>query len=695
MRPYQPALNWLLAFVFVVSSQSHVKAQDARSPIADKWAVVIGIGEFADPNTPKLKYAAKDAQDFYNYLVDPKRGRFAKDHVRLLLNRDATKVNILDALGDQFLPFAAMPDDLVVIYLSTHGSPAGADIRGVNFVVAHDTELRRLYATGINLPDLLKTIKDRVHTKRILLCLDTCYSGAGAPDSGKGLVRTNIDGPEIAQGIGSLVIASSSPDQRSWESDSLRNSYFTKYLIDALGKADGMVSINQAFESMRNQVQADVLHDKGQLQTPTLSGKFEGPNLIIGAPPHVVRRAPAIASLPPPPVQPALSTPTMPASPSTSLSTTATSATQAKPPTRIALAPPAATPSASTLSRGISFLVMDYDKLPHELSAQKGEKAKLPEAVRRAAAAVASQKGAPIVLKQIVLTGGDDVTDQVLNMLSNPGSISQPTNIGPIAILDKDKVLSSWHKALDSAAKLKDSEKRISDLIARQNLQYDSKKASGMAAAELLAWQKQAQAQIDSQFKEAQNEAIVMEADLEKTLDAAISAELASRGLPVAISCIEAFNGHDITDGVIRRLNDNDLTSSKPVPQSTAIGVVDRTAVIAKFAKLDQAANDLKADEARAQSIIDDANKQYAAAKTAGKPVSELTVLQQNLQKKVDAEVGRLKRGAKLMEEALENDLTRAIVSAAQEKGVQTVLQKDSVYFGGIDITDTTIKYLK
>lgn len=689
MRPFQPALNCLLAVFFVVSSQSQVNAQDAGSPIADKWAVVIGIGEFADPNTPKLKYAAKDAQDFYNYLVDPKRGRFAKDHVRLLLNKDATKVNILDALGDQFLPFAAMPDDLVVIYLSTHGSPAGADIRGVNYVVAHDTELRRLYATGINLPDLLKTIKDRVHTKRILLCLDTCYSGAGASDSGKGLMRTNIDGPEIAQGIGSLVIASSSPDQRSWESDALRNSYFTKYLIDALGQADGMVSINQAFESMRDQVQADVLHDKGQLQTPTLSGKFEGPSLIVGTPPHVVRRAPAIAySSPPTPT-------TKTANPSTSLPATATSAAQAKPPTQIAFAPPAATPSAATLSKGMSFLIMDYDKLPHELSAKEGEKAKLPEAVRHAAAAVASKKDAPIVLKQIVLTGGIDVTDQVLNMLSNPGSIPQPTNTGPIAILDKDKVVASWRGALNCAAKLKDSEKRIGDLVAQLNAQYDSKKASGMAAADLHAWQMQAQAQIDSQFKEAQNEATVMEADLEKTVGAAINAELGSRGLPVVLSSITAFNGQDITDSVIRRLNENDLASSKPVPQSTAFGVMDRAAVLAKFAKFRQAADDLKADEARIQSVIDDANKQYAAAKAAGKPVSELTALQKNLQKKVDVEVGRLKRGTKLTEEAIENDLTKAIVSAAREKGVQTVLQKETVYFGGIDITDTTIKYLK
>lgn len=274
-------------------------AESSRTttPIGDKWAVVIGISQFADPSTPPLKYSAKDAEDFYNYLVDPKRGRFAKDHVKLLLNQDATKVNILEVLGGTFLPYAAGPDDLVVIYLSTHGSAADSDIRGVNYVVAHDTQLRHLFATGINLQQLLDTIKERVHTKRILLCLDTCYSGAGGTTGGKGLGRTNVDGTAIAQGIGSLVITSSRPDQQSWESDDLKNSYFTKHLIEALSKSNGMVEVKQAFESMKQQVENDVLHDKGQLQTPTLSGTFDGPGLIVGVPPKILRRAPEVQLL--------------------------------------------------------------------------------------------------------------------------------------------------------------------------------------------------------------------------------------------------------------------------------------------------------------------------------------------------------------------------------------------------------------
>jgi hypothetical protein len=92
-------------------AQAKTASPSLSAPIEDKWAVVIGIGDFVDPGIPKLKYSSKDARDFYDYLVDPTQGKFKPDHVRLLLDRNATKINIMDALGDSFLPHAANPKD--------------------------------------------------------------------------------------------------------------------------------------------------------------------------------------------------------------------------------------------------------------------------------------------------------------------------------------------------------------------------------------------------------------------------------------------------------------------------------------------------------------------------------------------------------------------------------------------------------
>jgi tetratricopeptide (TPR) repeat protein len=264
-------------------------------PIGDKWAVVIGISNFADSRVPQLKYASKDAKDFYDYLIDPNGGKFTPDHVKLLLNADASKINIMDMLGDSFLPHAAAPNDLVVIYLSTHGSPAGADIRGVNYVVAYDTRPNKLFSTGIEMRQLLRNIKERVHTNRVLLVMDTCYSGAGAIGH-KGLTRTNVDSESLAQGIGSLVISSSSPEQRSWESDSLKNSYFTRYFIDSL-KETGGAPVETVFNSMKAKVQNTVLREKGEMQTPVLAGNFAGPRLILSVPAKETRPAPVTIPL--------------------------------------------------------------------------------------------------------------------------------------------------------------------------------------------------------------------------------------------------------------------------------------------------------------------------------------------------------------------------------------------------------------
>lgn len=270
-----------------------VAAAAKGTPIGDKWAVVVGISKFADPNVPQLQFSAKDAKDFADYLTDPNRGRFQKDHVKVFTNEEATKMNIMDAIGDSFLPHAALPGDLVVIYLSTHGSPTGADMFGVNYVIPYDTNVNKLFSTGIEMRQLLQMIKERVHTNRILLVMDTCYSGAGAGPTGhKGLTRTNVDAKEIAQGTGSLVISSSLPTERAWESDKIKNSFFTRYLIDSLSTDGGNIPIDTAFNKMRTRVQADVLKEKGELQTPVMGGAFKGQQLILGVPPSAPHASP-------------------------------------------------------------------------------------------------------------------------------------------------------------------------------------------------------------------------------------------------------------------------------------------------------------------------------------------------------------------------------------------------------------------
>lgn len=251
-------------------------------PVTDKWALVVGISKFSDPSL-NLRYPAKDAQDFYNYLIS--KGNFAKDHVKLLLNERATKENILDQLGDSWLPRAALPDDLVVIFISSHGSSSDADIRGVNYVVAHDTNPTKLFTTGIPMQHLADTIRERVHSDRVLVVLDTCHAG-GASES-KGIVRqANADAATIAQGSGQLVICSSDKNQTSWESKQYPNSVFTRSLIEGLQKQGNSSDVSDVFSFVKDKVQQEVVQERGVLQTPVLeSSKWTGKDLVIACQP--------------------------------------------------------------------------------------------------------------------------------------------------------------------------------------------------------------------------------------------------------------------------------------------------------------------------------------------------------------------------------------------------------------------------
>jgi len=270
-----------------------------ESPIRDKWAVIVGISDFQDSSI-NLRYAAKDAKDFRDFLVKEKN--FAPDHVQLLTDKAATRANILSALGNRFLPRVAERNDLVIIYFSTHGSPSSLDIGGLNYLVAHDTDINDLYATGIAMQDLVRIIKGRVLSERVMLVLDACHSGGATPGS-KGLTRAqNIDAESLAQGTGQLVISSSQPDQVSWESKRYEGSVFTKYLIEGL-KSDGeMTKLGNAIKHLQEETEREVLRDRGANQTPVIKSEWEGSDLIIGVPPAAP--SPGLTDFLPQPAEP-------------------------------------------------------------------------------------------------------------------------------------------------------------------------------------------------------------------------------------------------------------------------------------------------------------------------------------------------------------------------------------------------------
>ncbi len=285
----------LMLLIFITQMTTEARTVEARelntqqgeksadeAPVRDKWAVVVGVSKFAN-STMNLHYPEKDAKDFYNYLVN--EAGFAADHVFLLLDEQATRQGILSAIGGKGLPHAVLPGDLVLIYISTHGSCPDAKVDGVNYLVAHDTDPEDIYSTGIAMQDLTRIIKGKVNTDRIVILLDACHSGSVASDS-KGLGRSrNIEATSVLQGCGQIVICSSEPGQVSWESKSYPNGVFTRQLLDGLRSKGNQTTIEEAYKQMKKQTEQEVTKDRGVLQTPVMRSKWQGKPLLVAIPP--------------------------------------------------------------------------------------------------------------------------------------------------------------------------------------------------------------------------------------------------------------------------------------------------------------------------------------------------------------------------------------------------------------------------
>lgn len=274
----------------VATTSGVIDAKDAEdndsSPIEDKWALIVGVSKFAQPRI-NLKYPAKDAKDLATFLTT--EANFAPDHVKLLVDEQATKERVLAELGDKWLPRRARPNDLVLIFISSHGSSSKADLEGLNYLVMHNTDPDSLYATGLPLADLANAIKQRVHSNRVVLIIDACHSGAADPS--KGVQRAGNVDTSLLQGTGQLIICSSAQNQLSWESKRYQNGVFTRQLIESLRQQKGKPTMGQAFERLKDAVESEVLQDRKELQTAVMKSKWRGKDLIIGAPPTKPRKA--------------------------------------------------------------------------------------------------------------------------------------------------------------------------------------------------------------------------------------------------------------------------------------------------------------------------------------------------------------------------------------------------------------------
>lgn len=246
------------------------------------WAVVVGVSEYASKSIPSLRFADRDAESFAEFLQKPEGGGFQPDHMRVLIDKDATLANLKQALVE-FLA-QAIDKDLVMIFFAGHGAPDPA--RPMNlYLLTHDTDPSRPGTTAYPMWELQTLLTRQLTAKRIVVFSDACHSGGISLDFGTRGVNT-AESNQINQYLadlarakeGIVIFTASAAGEVSQEFPELGHGVFTYYLIEGMkGEADlnndYTVTINELMQYVEDQVKRKTRGAQNPTRSQTIYDK--------------------------------------------------------------------------------------------------------------------------------------------------------------------------------------------------------------------------------------------------------------------------------------------------------------------------------------------------------------------------------------------------------------------------------------
>jgi hypothetical protein len=290
-----------LAALAALACLACLAAPAAAAPPVPGRALVVGVGDFADPAFPALEYAARDARRVAAYLADPRGGGFAPEHITVLTDQEATRSRILAETAR--LAARTRPGEKVFVYFSTHGFFTAEAVVGI---VCHDSAAagrgpdgplvsRPTALTRYDLYHFLRGLKARERAVVVDLCHSAATAGglaatAGGPPQEQPLDSETERGPDYLAGPGSgeewvtLVLASCLGGEKAWESRQLRASIFTHYLLEGLRGHQG--DLVRAFRYAQERTSRRASAEKGWCQTPYLVHRPPWRRMYLGPAPE-------------------------------------------------------------------------------------------------------------------------------------------------------------------------------------------------------------------------------------------------------------------------------------------------------------------------------------------------------------------------------------------------------------------------
>ena len=162
-----------LAAVAALFMGSTIRADEKAATKSQTYAVVVGVGTFADKEIKPRATADEDARTIAGLLTDKTVGGVATENLSLLLSakdeklgaQEGTKANILKAIGEATKKVGK--EDKLIIYMVMQGATAGEK----PCLFATDSTFKDRVKDGIHAGDLETSFKD-LKSEQVAIFLD-------------------------------------------------------------------------------------------------------------------------------------------------------------------------------------------------------------------------------------------------------------------------------------------------------------------------------------------------------------------------------------------------------------------------------------------------------------------------------------------------------------------------------------------
>ncbi len=254
-----------------IKSDVDKPAYHARENPKD-FAVVIGVEKYFN-DLPEAQFAERDAQAVKDHLIAL---GYPERNIKFLTGQRATKSGIESNL-ETWLARNVGKDSTVFVYYSGHGAPD--PVSGEAYLVPADGDPDLLQDTAYPTKRLYAKL-NALKAKRVIVALDSCFSGAGGRSVLAKGARPLVNKVDLGLGSGKVVaLSASAGNQISGTMEEQGHGAFTYYFLKGLNgaaaDASGHVTMRGLYDYLVPQVQnAASRHNRDQ--TPQLSPGVSG-----------------------------------------------------------------------------------------------------------------------------------------------------------------------------------------------------------------------------------------------------------------------------------------------------------------------------------------------------------------------------------------------------------------------------------